>query len=385
MRLVRWAVIVLWGAVFWAGLGFSGVEETKKSLQQVQAELKQKKKEKDQNAKRAKELKKQIEKITRDFEMARRSLASVNQRLTVAEEKRTEAEARLRESQHTLTRWEERLGEALSAYYQRGSVVTEGSYASLVYEESLLADRVAGLSFAKENHRNVQSFRNDLLKAESDLRFLRKEKEREEVRLEKSREPLKRMEQTAEGRQAILETQIKELNASAEKFEKMIRKLIIKSQQVKSTKSPRPVAPGGKRVISPPPPSQRLPWPVRGTVVETFGRRRHPVLDTYVISNGITVRSSEAALVSCVAPGEVLYAGPFMNYGLTVLISHSRGLHSVYAHLGGLQVTRGQSVVEGTPVGTAGKDLDDHPTVYFELRQDGQPVDPQSWLRPEQR
>jgi septal ring factor EnvC (AmiA/AmiB activator) len=56
-------------------------------------------------------------------------------------------------------------------------------------------------------------------------------------------------------------------------------------------------------------------------------------------------------------------------------------LHTIYAHLGGLRVTRGQAILAGETVGDSGRDEQDRPLVYFELRVDGEPVNPERWMQ----
>ncbi len=102
---------------------------------------------------------------------------------------------------------------------------------ALVYERALLADRAASLSFALENHRDVQSLRDDLAAAEEDLRRVRLDKRHEEHRAELARSRMKELQKTAEGRRLVLDRQIKELNASARQFEKKIADLLLKERQ----------------------------------------------------------------------------------------------------------------------------------------------------------
>jgi septal ring factor EnvC (AmiA/AmiB activator) len=85
-----------------------------------------------------------------------------------------------------------------------------------------------------------------------------------------------------------------------------------------------------------------------------------------------------------VAPfdGQVIYAGPFPPYVLVLIIRHTDGYHSLLAGLGRADSAVGQWVLAGEPVGVmpdaAGPDSAGE--VYFELRRDGHPVDPQPWL-----
>jgi septal ring factor EnvC (AmiA/AmiB activator) len=77
-----------------------------------------------------------------------------------------------------------------------------------------------------------------------------------------------------------------------------------------------------------------------------------------------------------------VFAGPFRTYGLILIIEHSEGYHTLLAGLGRIDAVVGQSVTTGEPVGTAGSAETGYPSIYVELRRNGQPIDPLPWLAP---
>jgi septal ring factor EnvC (AmiA/AmiB activator) len=85
-----------------------------------------------------------------------------------------------------------------------------------------------------------------------------------------------------------------------------------------------------------------------------------------------------------VAPfdGKLVYAGPFPPYELVLIIRHTDGYHSLLAGLGRADIGVGQWVLAGEPVGMMpdAAEPSSGGTLYFELRRDGRPVDPQPWL-----
>jgi septal ring factor EnvC (AmiA/AmiB activator) len=119
-------------------------------------------------------------------------------------------------------------------------------------------------------------------------------------------------------------------------------------------------------------------WPVVGDITHRFGeadRSGRPSL-------GLTVSTSPAALVVAPFDGQVEYAGNFHSYGLILIIRHAGGYHSLLAGLGHVDVTSGQWLLAGEPVGAmpGADDKDASATFYLELRRDGRPTDPQSRL-----
>jgi lipoprotein NlpD len=78
------------------------------------------------------------------------------------------------------------------------------------------------------------------------------------------------------------------------------------------------------------------------------------------------------------APGVVVYAGEGLRgYGKLVIIKHSEILLSAYAHNDQIMVKEGQSVSQMEIISRLGSDG----TMYFEIRKDGYPVDPEIYLK----
>lgn len=118
----------------------------------------------------------------------------------------------------------------------------------------------------------------------------------------------------------------------------------------------------------------KIPYPVKGKVVKNFG----DTTETGGSSKGISIETRANAQVISPYDGQVLFAGPFRGYGELLIIEHGDGYHTLLAGLGRLDTSVGQSLLAGEPVGVmtdAGK-----PTLYVELRKNGQPVNPASWL-----
>ncbi|MBP9127963.1 MAG: peptidoglycan DD-metalloendopeptidase family protein [Elusimicrobia bacterium] len=362
------------------------VKSKQESLKKIQSEIKVKNKEKELAARKAGELRREVEQASKELQAARRALRETGSRLDEAEKNRADAEARLLSSYQDLREWRVRLSSGIQNYYVRWSLSGEGSLPSLMYEGALLRERTAQLKFAQENHKNVEVLRDELSEAEQHLRRVQAKKQGEELQAEVARNRLKQLQKTEDGRRMVLERQIEELNASAKKFEKWIADLILKEKReqarrakarktnVARAKEPRGL---GQKWRG------QLHWPVAGPVVEKFGRKVDRDMGVPTVVNGITLRPDAQSVVGAAQAGDVLFAGPFMNYGLMALVSHLDGIHTIYAHLGGLQVTRGQPVAAGQTVGVPGRDDEGRPTVYFEVRMDGEPVNPEGWLKPE--
>jgi septal ring factor EnvC (AmiA/AmiB activator) len=97
---------------------------------------------------------------------------------------------------------------------------------------------------------------------------------------------------------------------------------------------------------------------------------------------GLTVASLPGAVAVAPFDGKIVYAGPFHPYELALIIRHTHGYHSLLAGLGRADSAVGQWVLAGEPVGMMpdAAEPSSGGTLYFELRRDGRPVDPQPWL-----
>ena len=124
-----------------------------------------------------------------------------------------------------------------------------------------------------------------------------------------------------------------------------------------------------------------LPWPADGIVIGRFGRQRNTLTGTETVRNGIEMSLAEGRPVTAVHDGVVSYAAPFTGYGNLVIVEHGEGTHSLYGHLAGASVNKGDKVEAGGRIGLSGRNPAGNPALYFELRIDGKPVDPLQWLR----
>jgi septal ring factor EnvC (AmiA/AmiB activator) len=125
----------------------------------------------------------------------------------------------------------------------------------------------------------------------------------------------------------------------------------------------------------------KLPWPVStGTVVAQFGNQTHPQLKTVTQNTGIDISTPAGTEVRTVADGEVALISWIISYGNLVIVNHTNGFRTVYAHLSEITVTQGQKVREGEVVGKSGDSLSG-PLLHFELWKDREKQDPEAWLR----
>jgi len=126
-----------------------------------------------------------------------------------------------------------------------------------------------------------------------------------------------------------------------------------------------------------------LSWPVKGPVIESFGKQRDPKFSTYTVSNGLKIAAMPGTGVRAVFQGTVLYSQWFKGYGNLIVVDHGNRVFSLYGNLKGPAVAIGDRVAAGQTIAGVGESEDAQPGgyLYFEIRQDNRPEDPRKWLR----
>jgi septal ring factor EnvC (AmiA/AmiB activator) len=129
-----------------------------------------------------------------------------------------------------------------------------------------------------------------------------------------------------------------------------------------------PAAPAPAPSASAPPPRD-FQLPVDGRTLTGFGARRASGL----ASTGLELAPVAGAQVVAPGRGRVAFAGPYRGFGRIVIIEHEGGWTSLVTGLARVDVTVGDTVIGGSPMGVAGGGA---APVTFELRRDGKPVNP---------
>jgi septal ring factor EnvC (AmiA/AmiB activator) len=123
-----------------------------------------------------------------------------------------------------------------------------------------------------------------------------------------------------------------------------------------------------------------LPWPAQGRVISSFGRQYVSELHTWVIHQGIRLATDAGAEIHPVQAGKVIFAGPFRSYGKVIIVDHGRDFYTIYGGLGRMLKAPGDRVDTSDALGTA-ELSGSGGTLYFEIRQSVDALDPLVWLR----
>jgi septal ring factor EnvC (AmiA/AmiB activator) len=157
-----------------------------------------------------------------------------------------------------------------------------------------------------------------------------------------------------------------ELQIAQQKLQTALRSLAAGSPAVESASLPLKAFRGD------------LEWPIAGTIRRRFGT---PTAGSASPSNGIELAALEGAPVTAVHEGVVAFADPFSGFGNLVIVDHGAQAFTLYGNLLDIRVKKGAIVTAGQQLGTVGASLTGPAGLYFEMRVDGQPVDPLQWLK----
>lgn len=118
-------------------------------------------------------------------------------------------------------------------------------------------------------------------------------------------------------------------------------------------------------------------WPVRGSLLHRYGEQ----LQGELRWKGIVISASEGSEVKAIADGRVILADWLQGYGLVVVVEHGKGDMSLYGYNQSALVKVGSQVRAGQPIALVGSSGGQgRPSLYFEIRRQGQAVNPQPWL-----
>jgi septal ring factor EnvC (AmiA/AmiB activator) len=169
--------------------------------------------------------------------------------------------------------------------------------------------------------------------------------------------------QSTESQRQEQEKEVAALTKESRNLEELMQKLKQKSQNsgaaTKTARTPLP---------------SNILLPVNGTILTGFGDKD----DLGAESKGITFLTRPASRVVVPLSGTVKFAGTFQNYKQILIVEHQGGYHSLIAGLARIDTVVGAALAAGEPVGVA--EASASPQIYYELRQNGKPVNPKKLL-----
>ena len=128
-------------------------------------------------------------------------------------------------------------------------------------------------------------------------------------------------------------------------------------------------------------PTEKLIWPVKGEIIRGYGEQKSDEYKVTIMNNGIDIKVDEGTKVVAVEGGVVAFSEWYNGAGKLVIIDHRNGYYSLYSHNSTLLVSKGDEVEKSQQISLTGKTGSvEIPSLHFELRRRGTPVNPMDYL-----
>lgn len=330
---------------------------------------------------------KQLRQVDQQVAKSSQQLNKVSSAVQQQEQKLGQLEIQQRQFENDLRQQKQQLALLIRSAYQ----LSDNSELKHLLSQDKLADAARWIVyhqyFENERQKEIVSLSIELQKLaaisieiEQEKNALTQQKtEQEKVvsELNKQQKDRKATVNTLDAKYNSQQAKIKALG----KDEKALRSLLDKLKRA-AAKSKAPVVvgrPSNSKPTSKVTPKNLTGWPLTGSLLAGYGN----AMPDGRSSEGLLIAAPAGTSVFAVAAGRVIYADWLKGYGLLMVIDHGRGYMSLYANNDALFKEVGEAVTAGERISSVGSSgAQNRSALYFEMRLNGQPQNPNSWLRP---
>ncbi|KAB7779466.1 peptidase M23 [Xanthomonas sp. LMG 12460] len=384
--------------------------EAEKRLEKVRSELKSVAEERRQLEGKRGDAARQLREADEKVAVTGRSLAQTQQALQRHQQTLAELERKRDGLRSGLTRQRAELAQLLRAAYAIGGnaplklLLAQDRVADanrlLAYHRYLQRERAQRIATLTHELQALEQVQREVVEQKQQLSEAQRRQQEQAQALQRDRKQRasvvseldQRYQDRSEREKALgqdakaLETLLANLRAAAARAEAERRAAARReaAEQAAQAKAAAKAGRGGgkipPKVVASAPPLKvgGLGWPLSGDLIARYGGR----LPDGRTSSGVLIAAPAGSTVTAVADGTVVFSDWMTGYGMILIVDHGNGYMSLYAHNdtllrdAGAKVKRGDAVAKVGNSGGQGR-----PALYFELRRNGQPVDPASWLQ----
>lgn len=361
--------------------------DAEKKIEVLRKEIKTlTKAQRDVEEKRNKEAK-QLRQIDQKVAVSSQALTSVETAIAGTAQRLDNLESQQQQLESALLGQKQQLALLLRSAYRLG----EASELKLLLSQDKISEAARWLAyhryFEQERQREIgaltlqlQTLAQVSAEVEQEQRRLAEEKLRKKQavdELSKQRQQRSLAVSSLDAKYRDQQARIKALG----KDEKALRSLLDKLRKAASaSKAPAVIGrPSSSKPAAKITPKNLTGWPLTGTLLAGYGN----AMPDGRRSEGLLISAPAGTPVYCVAAGRVVYADWLKGYGMLMVIDHGNGSMSLYANNEALLKEVGESVKAGERIATVGSSgAQKGNALYFEMRLNGQPQNPNAWLRP---
>lgn len=318
----------------------------------------------------------QLDGIKTEIDQLEGQIDNEAHKLTLAKKEAKQANLELQLAEEDLLQQKELLGERVRDIYINGQV----SYLEVLFQAESFSDFLNRFELMKiivENDKRVLEEIDAKRETLSDKKQRVETKQKQIAQLLSSQETKKN---EMEGKQDQYDQKLDQAKKDVVEYEQEISRLeeleskkaaeLIRLQQSKNKNSKAK----GTGVYA---------WPAPGheRITSSYGWRMHPILGVRKLHTGVDIGAPSGADVVAAQSGTVIYSGWMNGYGNTIILDHGAGMSTLYAHQSKLLVSVGAEVSKGDTIGKVGSTgRSTGPHLHFEVRKDGDPIDPTSYI-----
>ncbi len=352
----------------------------KDELKEIQKKLSSEKQKVQEIIKKEGSILSELEKIDRALKLKREELAGYDKQLAQTRTKIRQVEGDITILSSKLESRKQFLKQRLrSLYKQQHGDIAVILFSARDYQDLIKKSRY--INFIAYYDRKLMDLYSSEIK-ELNEKMQQMEVLKKELEIDKNQVKRKADEMQAErGKKDSLLASVKKERSSYEKMikelEESSKRLLDLIKRLEEQELPPSITGKGFAALK-----GRLPWPLEGKILVPFGSYKNPEFNIPVFKNGIEIKAGTGEAARASAGGKVVYADWFKGYGQLLIINHGDGYHTLYAHLSEIFHKVGDTVKAQQAVGKVGESgLLNTPSLYFEIRYKGKPLNPVQWLK----
>ena len=344
----------------------------------IQKEIKTQKKKLDRAKKRETSILTDLDRINRQLNIVESRLRKYRSELKNTEANISRVESEIAENKRVIDKYKDWINRKLRVLYKHGHApdmvmlfLSSDDISQLmrsgkalqhitVYENKVINVLRENLEGLHTRERRLTELRSKLMKQKAIVRD-------DEETLAENKKNKEMLLVSIKREKTSYEKMLKELKAASERILKVIRE---------AEKKDSFVAKGFSKLKG------RLPWPLKGKIAIPYGSQRDPNFNTPIFRSGTYIKSSKDIFARAVHRGKVVFAEWFKGYGQLVIVNHGEGYHTLYGSLSEIFPKVGDIIKVNQIIGRVGDSgVLNAPSLYFELRYKGKPLDPVQWLK----
>ncbi|WP_297790923.1 peptidoglycan DD-metalloendopeptidase family protein [uncultured Marinobacter sp.] len=312
-----------------------------------------------------------ISRLTRERRELRQQAEEQQQRLAQLQQEERDLNRTLASQRESLKKqiraaWME--GDAPAVKVLLNEIDPDRIARTMTYYEYLSRDTVQRLEVFNANLRQLRETQREAEATRARLGKLEADVAKRQEKLTNNKAQRKQTLAALDNEISERKDERKELEADRARLEKLLREV---EKAIVDIPTPNESAPFKSL-------RNKLPWPARGRVFSGFGA---PYADGKLRRNGLLMNTSEDADIKAVHYGRVVFANWLRGFGLMTIVDHGDGYMTLYGHSSSLYTSPGDWVKPGEAIAAAGRTGGtEDPALYFEIRRNGKPVNPRSWL-----